>query len=304
MYHERIANILSTVASLGEQPLADSLAPGLIAITSADEKLSSPNVRRIRGVSLEDTIDTALAEIQVVLKSRDVVEGYRWSERTLEALAAFTERVVDSVTLAPPAEHSLRGLIADLRNTRQVQAMRIDTAHLQAAAVDALADVTDARDKALDAAGVVGSASLATHFEKYASAERSASNTFRILAICAIVGTVVSALIIGFPVQNDWAGLAFRLALIAGLGTLAAYFGRQASQHRRVYNWAKAISVQLQSFPAFVEPIAPEDRHEIYRTFARRVLGPPPEKDGGSPDDPTFPAQVLDVVASLAKRTP
>lgn len=161
-----------------------------------------------------------------------------------------------------------------------------------------------ASEAASDAAGVTGSASLSEYFAAYAKSERIAAECFR---GATIVGVIVTAIVVSRlpPLDTgDWAGIVYRFAILAALGALFAYLAKQGGQHRRVANWAKSIEVQLKSFRAFIEG-APEDEHgAIYRAFANRVLGNPPENAKDASDDTLPAAQVIDLLMTVAKKTP
>ncbi|QOC25273.1 hypothetical protein IC744_02495 [Microbacterium hominis] len=160
----------------------------------------------------------------------------------------------------------------------------------------------EASSKAQDAAGLAGNASLGTYFSDYAEKELIAARWFRGLTIAAIILGLGGVLAQGHLEPADWTGVTFRVAIAAGAGTLAAYFGRQSGQHRRLYNWARSTEVQLESFPAFIEGVPAEEQGEVYRTLARRVLSAPPEKEGDTSEDSVGSAQLLDIVATLARR--
>lgn len=163
-------------------------------------------------------------------------------------------------------------------------------------------EAATAADNAKRSAGIAGEASLSEHFSKYAESELKSANRFRIAAIGSVLVALAFALAFGPIDTGNWPHLTWRIATVAGAGTLAAYFARQAGQHRRVYNWAKSLEVQLLSFPAFISPLGKEERTEIYRTFARRVLSGPPEKGVETSEDSVGAAQLLDLVTALAKR--
>ncbi|MCE4026962.1 hypothetical protein LXM50_13365 [Microbacterium sp. Au-Mic1] len=161
-----------------------------------------------------------------------------------------------------------------------------------------------ASEAASDAAGVTGNVSLSEYFASYAKSERMAAEWFRGATIIGIIATAVAVSLLPHPNAGDWAGIVYRLAILGALGALFAYLAKQAGQHRRVANWAKSIEVQLKSFRAFVEG-APEDEHgAIYRAFANRVLGNPPEKAKDSSDDTLPASQVIDLLTTIAKKAP
>ena len=165
---------------------------------------------------------------------------------------------------------------------------------------EALGAAQEAATKAKGAAGIAGGAALSGHFSTYAQTERRAAETFRLLSIAALIAAVIVAIFI-HPAEGDWSGVVYRVAILGGVGALSAYFARQAGHHRRVFNWAKGLEVQLQSFPAFIEQTGTGARDDIYRAFAHRVLGAPPESSGGS-DDTLPTGQLIEALIALAKR--
>ncbi|MGC5223259.1 hypothetical protein ACPW96_11795 [Micromonospora sp. DT81.3] len=231
-------------------------------------------------------------------------ELLRWAQITADLVNDYVRRMAGQMRNTPDEEKRVSDMHDSLRAISDRITMLLDNEALRQEAVALVEQTQDARDAARSAAGVAGSASLATHFAAYAGGERTAANTFRLLTIVAVVGGLAGVLYLGPLDAGDWAGITYRLAIVATAGALAGYFGRQAGQHRRMYNWAKSLEVQLQSFPAFVEPVPAEERGEVYRTFARRVLSAPPEKGMESTEDSVGSAQLLDLLSALAKRSP
>ncbi len=121
------------------------------------------------------------------------------------------------------------------------------------------------------------------------------------LTIAAIILGLGGVLAQGHLEPGDWTGVTFRLAIAAGAGTLAAYFGRQSGQHRRLYNWARSTQVQLESFRHSSRGFLQRSRVRCTHPRATRTRAPP-EKSGDSSEDSVGSAQLLDIVATLARR--
>lgn len=187
-----------------------------------------------------------------------------------------------------------------LKTSAERASAMLDLLHIVSNAREALAVAQDAATKAKGAAGIAGGSSLSAHFASYAKTEKRAAETFRALSIAALLGAVIVAVFI-HPSEGDWSGVVYRVAILGGVGALSAYFARQAGHHRRVFNWAKGLEVQLQSFPAFIEQTGTGARDDIYRAFAHRVLGAPPESSGSS-DDTLPTGQLIEALIALAKR--
>jgi hypothetical protein len=203
-----------------------------------------------------------------------------------------------------------RGILSRTALVDQQTTSLLDQAALRASAKRLTEELQDSVVKARDAAGTVGNASLSSHFANYADQEVRSANRFRAFAIAGFTVALVFALLFGngkngwlLTFQSDWTALAFKVAGAAGIGSISAYLARQAGQHRRMSNWARSMAVQLQSFPAFIEPLGYEKQAEMYDLLARRVFTAPPEKSGNTSDDSVGAAQLLEVVTALARRS-
>ncbi|MEV7801104.1 hypothetical protein AB0O14_18635 [Microbacterium foliorum] len=185
-----------------------------------------------------------------------------------------------------------------------------DQATLRSAAVKLNAELQESATKAKDAAGIVGTSSLATYFGRYANRENRLANWFRFFALAGFVAALAFALIFGngansvfVTFEDEWTALAFKVAGALGIGGIAAYLARQSGQHRRMANWARSTEVQLQSFPALIEPLGYDQQADMYSLLARRVLAAPPERASGSADDSVGAVQLIDVLTSVLKRS-
>jgi len=253
---------------------------------------------------INTSANNTLDQLREVLKRANNVAVLDWVKHSAMATINWMAFPPENVNWS-----DLREIAEPLPSVAQRANLLLDSYSLEDERDRILEDVrrsaevaASAAQKAQKSAGVSGSSSLATHFSTYARQERKAAESFRVLAIVGVLGALVAAIAFGPIEPGDWSHLTYRLAVVAAAGTLAAYFARQAGQHRRVYNWAKSLEVQMKSFPAFVEPIAEVERVEIYRAFARRVLSGPPEKGSEVSEDNVGAAQLLDLVTALAKK--
>jgi hypothetical protein len=131
------------------------------------------------------------------------------------------------------------------------------------------------------AAGTAGGTVLFTHYDEFATAERTSASLFRRWTIGAVVvgGIAASASLVA-P-ASDYPQLIQRLIVTAAIFGLAGYFARQAHQHRSLSNWASTLAVQLKTFEAFVSPVeTAEARDRIRSTFASRAFGDHPAMKG------------------------
>lgn len=178
---------------------------------------------------------------------------------------------------------SLRSLLTNATIARRVDLFLADTERLGAEARESVQDAKAAASQAQVAAGTAGEASLSTYFATYARQQLQSSNLFRLATILTIIAAIVIAVSGARDADGDVTKAIYHVAIVAGIAGLATYFGRQSGHHRRVGTWAKAVQIQLQSFPAFMAAI-PDDKIKglIYEAFAKRVLGAPPEASASS----------------------
>lgn len=307
MFDQRIMNLMEAVASLDAAPQAAPLVHRTLDLMrEVDEAISDTSSLRtfttMEG-DLNDTFEDAFVTLRSFLREPTDEAGFEWSHKVGRTFAFVLESISQLVNLEDTIERRLGELAFHALTVAERATMLLDNAAIRKSAEVALGEATDAAEKAKDAAGITGGASISEHFATYSKSELRSANIFRILTIVGVLGALAIALGLKLPEAGDWTGLAFRLAILAAFGTLSAYFARQAGQHRRMFNWARSMEIQLKSFPAFIEPIALEERGDIYRAFARRVLGSPPEKDGTAADDAMPATQLLDLVVTLAKRS-
>ena len=276
---------------------------------------SSLTLRRssIEG-SFRDQTDSILGELPNLVASGDGAGVLAWCRRINQYLVPVlrmntgdidqhsTSDYIDAVHYFTPHLDAVMDEDQRIASAEEAERYRAVSADLLEE-VQVLADEARGTASSLqDAAGMGGSASLSSHFEIYAKAEKQSANIFRGLTIGAIGIAVMCAVVLPHPASDDWPGIVYRLAVVLGIAGLGTYFGRQAGQHRRVYNWAKALQVQLQSFPAFMEAVRDEETSaSIYAAFAKRVLGAPPEA-GHEADSSIDANQVIELATAVAKR--
>ncbi|PPF64523.1 hypothetical protein C5E11_03790 [Clavibacter michiganensis] len=181
-------------------------------------------------------------------------------------------------TLGQDPRPTIRSILSNVSVARRVDEFLIDTEQLRDEARESVDEAKMAASQAQIAAGTAGEASLSTYFENYAKQQLRSSNLFRIGTIVTIIAAIAIAVVGARDSSGDITEAIYHVAIVAGVAGLATYFGRQAGHHRRDGSWAKALQIQLQSFPAFMAAI-PDDKTKalVYEAFAKRVLGAPPE---------------------------
>lgn len=141
------------------------------------------------------------------------------------------------------------------------------------------------------AAGVTGEVVLSSHYDTLATEELTRANRFRTSAIGTAIGAAAATAAFVLGPEFDWAWakigstdyvhLLQRVLLIGALIGVAGYLSRQAHHHRATANWAKALSVQLKTFNAFIAPMGNQKlAEELRREFGARVFGEHPAMKG------------------------
>lgn len=257
--------------------------------------------------------DTALA----VIKPRDTASVFQsWAYNVarravdvLEKLSPNPQTTLGHARILNSAQDLLEqtGFLLGDGDVRERQRRML--VELSESVAKAQVELSDSVAKAQIAAGTTGSYALADYFGEYAGEEIETANKFRTATIAGIA--VAIAVAAAFAVvdwifteasgSDRWVTFASHATIVLGVGALTAYLGRQAGQHRRMYNWAKSMEVQLKSFPAFIEPLEGEVQADIYRVFSHRVLSAPPDRENGS-DEAVPTTQILDVALTALKR--
>lgn len=241
-----------------------------------------------------DTVVDLVRELSFALENYDDDDALRWADDATRRLDEVLHRLPialfydEEIRAHQRAASTLRDRVQSTIDARTIRSLAREAQQTQV--------------RIAEAAGTVSSASMAIPFRKHAEREGRASLVFRFLSAGALIIAVVLAALLPHR-TGDWVEFAYRTATLAGVAGLSAYFARIAAHHRRVYDWARSLEVQLVSFPAFVESVPEDQREDINRLFARRVLANPPDRAVDSTEElPT--GQLLDLVTAALKRSP
>jgi len=199
------------------------------------------------------------------------------------------------------AKTGLDSKVAQLKALRDGLSFRQVALDSADAARAAASDATTAAENANTSAGIAADADLSVHFGEYAEGQLKTARNFRVATICVIALAIIAAAVIPHLPDEETVDYIYRGAQVLALAGLSGYLGRQAGQHRRIGNWARAMQVQLKSFAAFIAPIENEKTlAAVYDEFSRRVLGAMPEK-AETKNDPSS-AQLMEIVTALVKK--
>lgn len=215
-----------------------------------------------------------------------------WSKENIpaERVGQFAEIEAEQVL-----DQAIRSWRNDARLREVVSEARAALARVNDQAKEAHEALEDARESANLAAGAAGEAgesALGVFFKEYADRELRSANAFRIATIILLGASLVAAILYALGPFSLERAISHAVQVLAAAG-IATFLGSQANGHRRTGNWARAIEVQLKSFPAFIAPIrASEVAERLYETIGRRVLGSPPKSREAASLDPALVAQL------------
>ncbi|MFF1540653.1 hypothetical protein ACFVWL_11285 [Microbacterium sp. NPDC058269] len=300
----------------------------------------SSRLRRIAALDLEGTTRTVVEQAHSILNfiedyesDTNVDAGVRQQMKEIvedsdEALAVMNARdaasvfqawahnvagsalgALEMVTPSPSTEQGYSRIVNSARDLLDHMNYLLGEGDIRERQRRMLGELYDSVTKAQTAAGATGAYVLAEYFGEYAKEEKKTANRFRwativgisIAIAVAIIFAAIDGLSTDISDSRRWISFASHATVVVGVGALTAYLGRQAGQHRRMFNWAKSMEVQLKSFPAFIEPLTDDVQADMYRVFSHRVLSAPPERETGT-DDGVPTSQILDVALAALKR--
>lgn len=178
-------------------------------------------------------------------------------------------------------------------------------------AQEAVIRTESAANAASSAAGKTGDDVMSSFYRKLAKSETDSADKFRTLTAGFAMAAGAAALIFVllpsgiFPAfegtTSDIARLVQKTVFVAGIFGIAGYFARQAHQHRSMANWAESLSVQLQTFDAYLAAIESiEVKDELRKSFAARAFGDHPAMKGEPTVTPT--AAAMDTAVGWAAK--
>jgi hypothetical protein len=309
MYEERIEAFREHVGELrgvSEESIA-AVNGALDAIAQFDTTFQAfKNPALQDGTTIQSTIESTLDALRDAVSAGSSASLLSWVTSATERLYNYVIQLINEHNYSENVISTLRHVIAVSVEAGQRAYVLLDREALRSAVEQANSLVEEIKEQA----GIAGETANLTFYRDFAATELKAAHGFRVASIVLISVTVAVAAIYAIveaipsdPAEPDWTAVVYRTAILVGIGALSAYLARQAGQHRRLYNWANALEVQLQSFQNFIAPMTDEERHEVRLHFARRVLGSPPDPKTGESSDDTVPtAQLLDIASAAIRR--
>lgn len=239
------------------------------------------------------------------------------AERFREALAALFDVSGGYVEQSTPTGNPIGDVCRQFRSRLRSLEVREMNLYIERSA-DALSAIKELKQDAQAAAssiqraaGKSGDEVMSSFYSKLAKSETESADKFRTLTAAFAMAAGTAALIFVllpsgiFPAfegsTSDIARLVQKTVFVAGIFGIAGYFARQAHQHRSMANWAESLSVQLQTFDAYLAAIdSPDVKDELRKSFAARAFGDHPAMKG----EPTVTqsAAVMDAAVGLVSK--
>lgn len=270
-------------ARLGEA----TLAPLTVVATSVFNAYET--YRQTEGISKRKALrDISGPLYQFENLFSEVDDGTGSADRDISILRRTIDRATDASDMAWGVMSYVGARFEKLDSAVAVAEAAAETA--ERAVEKAEAAVELAKKAATEASTTKLEASFAkTSKENNTTAWRFRWATMGVLIVTIILGAVFALTHASTEGgQVDWYGIVYRIAILSGLGALAAYLGRQAGNYTRLATWAHGIEIQLKAFLGFVNEIEDgEARQTMFTLFGKRVLESPPDGKSSADDAPT-----------------
>ena len=194
-------------------------------------------------------------------------------QRTIEsatAQSAVAERQIDTL------RRDANKLVADAQDvTSQLQAYHDETESV--------------RDQIIAMRDLVTKRAVAGAYENKARDEEATANRWRLLSIVAILSTVAIAVFLLASTSFDDVNIfqfSGKIALALPVATLAAYAGRQSSEHRFVQREIEHTAMQLTYLRPFLQDVGSDKlRDEVVMRLADQIIGRPRRTASSAAED-------------------
>lgn len=163
------------------------------------------------------------------------------------------------------------------------------------------------RDQAAQLVDAVGNIGTAAGFGRYASEQKRAADWLRGLAVVVVLGAVGFAVWALSVAASDltWQRTIAKFTVVALLGGLAAYLGRQSGVHRDREATAKRVQLELAALDPYLALMDAGKRDEVKIEIAKKLFGQPLEAENVLKSEEPMPAsQVLALLVEFFRRTP
>lgn len=243
--------------------------------------------------SFLQNVASALGQIRGWLESQ---ENLRLVDTSAHSMRVWISEALNRASkkefafLTVPEQASLDEYLTKIGDKLSTLEKGADLASATRRAKEAAIQAEASATKASSAAGSTADHAMSAFYRELAKEEQDSANLFRrwAIALGAVAGSLAWVFLAGAGAfgwlaiaPGDYVHLIQRLLVLTAFLALAGYLARQGHQHRTMANWARSLSVQLQTFDAFADAIeTSEVRDDLRRTFAARVFGDHPAVKG------------------------
>lgn len=215
----------------------------------------------------KERIDKAIAEFQTQFSEADQARRKQIEETERQHNNQFA-------TFRDDISNQIKSLIEQ----KQAEAITI----FQSFKEEARKIVTELEAKRKEATNllqVTANILVTGDYETLAGQERKAANSWRITAVCCMIGVAVAAaLIVEMSLKDNtinWKMIIFRYATAAILLFPALYAMAESTHHRKMEHKYRRLQLELASIDPFLESLPKDKRDELKKTLADRIFAQP-----------------------------
>lgn len=159
------------------------------------------------------------------------------------------------------------------------------------------------QSQAAQLVGAVAVTGLAGGFKNYAEHQRSAADRWRLVSVgCAGLAAAAAALAlaIGWDEPLAWNGLLSKAIVIALLGAIAAYAGRESAAHRQREITARHLELELTAIDPYLASLDDARRAAVKEQMALRIFGRPAVAPANPEPAPALTPELRERLQALA----
>lgn len=160
---------------------------------------------------------------------------------------------------------------------------------------------------------VIGNTGMSGSYKKTADREKFSADIWQVISFLSLLSLVIFAVAsfwYALKIQFSWPQLGGRIFVASTFAALAAYTGRQASDHRKAELFNRKMELELASIEPYLVGMPDNVKHELKSSLAEKFFGQQPnieiEKNSEETNLPTkdLIKLLLETVQAFAKNKP
>ncbi|WP_328853375.1 hypothetical protein OG994_12690 [Micromonospora globbae] len=206
----------------------------------------------------------------------------------MELVAAMAEDLLEANRIDELDRRALKFVQQSIRHQGEVLSVAAARAYLENTAER----ITQIREDAEEAAGVIAGSEIASFYLEHAQMERLRYRAWNAVLVVTVLASISLTWFIVSRAGDAplTAQEISRLALALPLLTLLVYAGRQATFHRDQESSARLTAVQLRTVRSFTDALPSSGKETVMLMLAEKVFGgvarvPAEPEDGGDSDN-------------------